>query len=231
VPPTGEVPPLEPTQPPVAVPPGWPGRRPRLALRSPPLPPGYRLATLGARIVARLVDIGLVFLLNVLVNGWFVYLYWLEVSPPFAEFWNRLRAGEDDMSDLPPVGDQAGSLQFVILILAAALWFAYEVPAVANTGQTPGKRLLGIKVVRLEQAGPVGFGRSFRRWNTMGLPVLLWPCFGIGFVLQVVDVVFALVDRPLQQALHDKSSHTVVISVETSGQPRETPDDQQADTS
>jgi uncharacterized RDD family membrane protein YckC len=229
-PPTGAVPPPEPTPPSTAVPPGWPGHRPpRLALGTPAEPHGYQLATLGARTAARLVDIGIVFLLNVLVNGWFVYLYWLEISPPIREAWRQALAGEE-LSELPATGDQAGSLPLVIVIIAAALWFAYEVPAVANSGQTIGKRLLGIRVVRLEQAGPVGFGRSFRRWNPMGLPTLLWCC-GIGFVLQIIDVVFALADRPLQQALHDKSAHTVVISVVTSGQPRENPDEQKADPS
>jgi uncharacterized RDD family membrane protein YckC len=229
-PPSSSARPSDAVPPAVPVPPGWAGRQPGVALQTPARPHGHPLATLGTRLVARLVDIGLVFLLNVLVNGWFVYQFWLEISPAVSEAWRRSLAGEE-MSDLPPVGDQAGNLQIVILVLAAALWFAYEVPAVANTGQTPGKRLLGIRVVRLEQAGPVGFGRSFRRWNTMGLPTLLWWCFGIGFLLQLVDVVFALVDRPLQQALHDKSAHTVVVSMETSGQPRETPDEQQADPS
>jgi uncharacterized RDD family membrane protein YckC len=199
---------------------------------APPRPHGHRLATPGARLMARLVDIGIVLALNVAVNGWFVYQFWIEIFPVLEEAWRRSLAGES-MSDLPEVGDQAGMLQIIILILAAALWFAYEVPAVANTGQTPGKRLLRIKVVRVEEppvrlaggAGgdqPLGFGRSFRRWNTMGLPTLLWWCFGIGFLLQLVDILFILFDRPLQQALHDKSAHTVVVSVATGDPPRHT---------
>lgn len=161
--------------------------------------------------------------LNVAVNGWFVYQFWLEVSPTVREAWRRSLAGES-MSDLPTTGD-AGNLQLVILVLAAALWFAYEVPAIANTGQTPGKRLLRIRVVRLETAEPLGFGRSFRRWNTMGLPTLLWWCFGIGFLLQLVDVLFAVFDRPLQQALHDKSALTAVVSVAAPAA-KESPDEQ-----
>jgi uncharacterized RDD family membrane protein YckC len=82
---------------------------------------------------------------------------------------------------------------------------------VANTGQTFGKRVLGIRVVRVEEPGPIGFARSLRRWNTIGLPTLLWPCCGIGFVLQFVDSVYLLADRPLLQALHDKSARTVVV--------------------
>jgi len=177
----------------------------------PARPHGYPLATLGARLVARLIDIGLVFLLNVLVNGWFVYQYVKEIWPIVTEAQQRMLNGEP-LGDLPE-SSQAQNLMFIILIIAAALWFAYEVPAVANNGQTPGKRLLGIKVVRLESNQPLGFGRSFRRWNTMGLPTLLWFCFGIGFLLQLIDVLFALFDRSMQQALHDKSAHTAVVAL------------------
>lgn len=223
-----EIPPDSPTPPAQPVPPGWrPPGRVLAPDAPPPRPQGYPLATLGSRLVARLVDIGIVFALNVAVNGWFVYQLWLEVSPVFREAWRRSLAGES-MSNLPETGD-AGNLPLVILVLAAALWFAYEVPAIANTGQTPGKRLLRIRVVRLETTGPLGFGRSFRRWNTMGLPTLLWLCFGLGFLLQLVDVLFAVFDRPLQQALHDKSALTAVVSV-AAGPPKE-PLDEPADPS
>ncbi|HEY8473546.1 MAG TPA: RDD family protein [Natronosporangium sp.] len=215
-PPSGPVPPHSPTppRPGSEVPPGWPVGRPphppsRLGRQLPPRPHGHALATIGARAVARLIDIGIVALLNLLVNGWFVVQYWQETE----QFRKAVQAGED-LSDLPPLGDQAGGLLLTILVLAVALWFAYEVPAVANSGQTVGKRLLRIKVVRLEQAGPVGFGRSFRRWNAMGLPSLLWCCCGVGFIMQASDFLFGLFDRPLQQTLHDKSAHTVVISLE-----------------
>ena len=204
------------------VPPGWGIRQPAAGLGTPPKPHGYPLATLGSRLTARLVDIGLLLGLNLLVNGWFVYQFWTEISPVISEAWRRSLAGES-MSELPEAGD-AGNLQLVILVLAAALWFAYEVPAIANTGQTPGKRLLRIKVVRLEASQPLGFGRSFRRWNTMGLPTLLWWCFGIGFLLQLIDALFVLFDRPLQQALHDKSAYTVVVSV-AAAPAKETPDE------
>jgi uncharacterized RDD family membrane protein YckC len=85
------------------------------------------------------------------------------------------------------------------------------VPAHANTGQTLGKRLLGIKVMRLESDEPLGFRRSIRRWNTIGLPTLIWPCYGVGFVLQFVDAIWPTFDRPMHQALHDKSALTVVV--------------------
>lgn len=194
-------------------PPAGPYRRAtRYGVPAPQRPHGHLLAPLSARLLARLFDIGAVLALNVLVNGWFVHRFWTEISPVMSEAWRRSLTGES-VDDLPTAGDQAGNLLLVILLLAAALWFAYEVPYVANTGQTPGKRLLRIKVVRLEDAAPLGFGRSFRRWNPMGLPVLLWWC-GIGPLLQLLDIMFALVDRQLQQAWHDRSAHTAVILLE-----------------
>jgi uncharacterized RDD family membrane protein YckC len=217
------IPPPEPSRPDREVPPGWPYHRsPAAAPQLPARPHGLAPAPLGHRLLARLIDIGMVFLLNVVLNGWFVYQYWLEVAPFVREATRRSLAGED-LADLPAISDDAGTYQLVILTLAAALWFAYEVPSVANTGQTLGKRLLRIKVVRLESTEPLGFGRSIRRWNTQGLPVLLWWCFGIGFLLQLLDALFVLIDQPLRQALHDKSAFTAVVSL-PADPPEETPE-------
>jgi uncharacterized RDD family membrane protein YckC len=157
----------------------------------------------------------------VLVNGWFVYRLWGELSPTLTEAWRRATAGDTSTEGIPPIGERFPDLLLTILAIATALWFAYEVPSVANTGQTLGKRLLRIKVVRLESTEPLTFGRSFRRWNTMGFPTLLWYCFGIGLLLQLLDALYVVFDRPLHQALHDKSAHTAVINVPAdSGAPR-----------
>jgi uncharacterized RDD family membrane protein YckC len=169
------------------------------------------LATPGARLVARIIDILVLALLNLVVNGWFIWQYLVELAPSI-EAWQRYFTRET--TEIPGEGSaRGGYLRIVIILITAALWLAYEVPAIANTGQTLGKRLMGIRVVRVEQPGAIGFGRSLRRWNTLGLPTLLWPCCGIGFVLQFVDAVYLLADRPLMQSLHDKSARTVVVRV------------------
>jgi uncharacterized RDD family membrane protein YckC len=237
VPPASELPPRRPDAAPPErtpdlgqTPPGWAVRH-RPAPGAPPSKPhGYTLATPGSRLLARLVDIGLVFLLNVVVNGWFAYRFWLEISPALTEYLERLEAGDTSTEGLP-VADDAGNLLLAMVVIAAALWFAYEVPAVANTGQTIGKRLLRIKVVRLESPDPLSFGRSFRRWNFMGFPTLLWWCFGIGFLVQLVDAMFVLFDRPLYQALHDKSAHTAVVAVPEEGDRSRTPQKEGSDES
>ncbi|MFY1689404.1 RDD family protein [Plantactinospora sp. WMMB782] len=189
-------------------PPGWP--QPYWAA-PPPRPHGMELAPLGARVLARLIDISLVLLLNVVVNGWFVWRFVDEVGPVVREIFRRAFAGESTTENLPQASAQADGLQVVILLIAVALWFAYEVPSVANTGQTFGKRVMRIKVVPLAETEQLGFGRSFRRWNLLGLPVFLWSCCGIGFLIQLVDCALAFFDRPLRQSLHDKRGQTVVV--------------------
>ena len=198
-------PPTGPGQPPPGLPPGLP---PSYYLRQlpPPRPHGLPLATPGARFLARLVDITAVVLLNVVVNGWFAYQWWRTVEPAVRTWWST---GAADSAALP---QRATWLLWTIMFVGVALWFAYEVPAVAGTGQTLGKRMVGITVMRLESPEPVGFRRSMRRWNRMGLPTLLWPCFGVGLLLQFVDSLFVAIDRPLHQAIHDKAALTVVVN-------------------
>ncbi|MCW3813066.1 RDD family protein [Micromonospora sp. DR5-3] len=212
--------PGQPTGPgqPAGPPPGWP--YPTWPVRPPaPRPHGLPLASYGARLVARLIDIGVVFLLNVVVNGWFVWRYFEEISPYLRESVRRSLAGNTSTEGLPQPGEQAAGLQIAILLIATALWYAYEVPSMAARGQTFGKRVMGVRAVPVEADQPLGFGRATRRWSTLGLPTLLWYCCGFGLLLQFVDAVSPLFDQPLRQALHDKRAQTVVVQL-----PRTRPD-------
>jgi uncharacterized RDD family membrane protein YckC len=195
----------------------WPGRPPE------PRPHGLPLAGFGSRLVARLIDFGIVFALNAVVNGWFVWRLIEEVTPYWREVFRRAVAGDTSTEGLPQPSEQAGGLQIVILLIATALWLAYEVPTTASGGQTFGKRVMGVKVVPLAGDEPLGFGRALRRWNTLGLPTLLWYCCGLGLLLQLVDALSPLFDHPLRQALHDKRAQTVVVQLPRT--PRPTPND------
>ncbi|MEV5447327.1 RDD family protein, partial [Streptomyces sp. NPDC052644] len=136
-----------------------------------------------------------------------------ETAPYLREAVRRAMAGDSSQEGLPAIGEQASGLQIAILVIATALWFAYEVPTMASGGQTLGKRLLRIRAVPVDADQPLGFGRATRRWSTMGMPTLLWFCCGFGLLLQFVDAVSALFDHPLRQALHDKRAQTVVVQV------------------
>jgi uncharacterized RDD family membrane protein YckC len=177
---------------------------------------GLPIAPMWSRLIARLIDIFVVFALNVVVNGWFAYQYWKEIYPEIAAAFHATMANQK----VEPLtaSSRLSYLEIVIIVLAAALWFAYEVPSIAGNGQTLGKRVMRIKVVRLESTEPVGFGRAIRRWNPLGLPTLMWYC-GIGFLLQIADGLSPLFDWPLRRALHDRSAGTVVVRVPRAEQP------------
>jgi uncharacterized RDD family membrane protein YckC len=206
------------------VPPGWPappaGQAPAgwglhtYAYQVQARPHGLALAGLGRRLVARLVDIAVVLVLNVLVNGWLGYQWWLEVEPIFRA------AMADPFASPEPASARSSYLILTMLLVATALWFAYEVPALANSGQTLGKRLARIKVMRLESADQLGFARAFRRWARLGMWTPLWGCCYIGFLAQLFYAGSVLFDRKLHQSLYDKSAATVVVTVPP-GQPEQ----------
>jgi len=187
--------------------PGWPARP------TPPQPHGFPLADPGLRFLARVIDTVALLGLILVVNSWFIYLWWRDSWPVIVEI-NRRLAANQPLTDVTP-SDRATTLEFVMLFVGIALWFAYEVPALANSGQTLGKRLVGIRVLRIEADGPLGFGRALRRWYRLGLAGLLCTPItcGIGFVLLFVDCLFVAIDRPLHRALHDRSAATVVVAV------------------
>jgi uncharacterized RDD family membrane protein YckC len=195
---------------PPAYPPGYPppGYRPRRAM-PPPRPHGFLLAGAGRRLAARAIDIAAVLGLCAIANAWFAYQWWQAYLPYLRD---ALRAQLNGAS-LPEPPSSVFSLIVMMCLVATAVWFSYEVPGSANTGQTLGKRLVGIKVMRIESGDRLGFGRAFTRWGRLGLPTMFWWCWGVGFLLQALDCLFVLIDRPLRQALHDKAAGTVVVHI------------------
>src|SRR5207302_10707669 len=133
---------------------------------------------------------------DVLATGWLVYLFLHDYVPLVRALLHGV-----SYDKLPPTPSRLGILAYLIPAVAMLVWLAYEVPAIANSGQTLGKRVLGIKVMALEGANPLGFGRALRRWGVLGWPMIFWVC-GLGFVLQFVDSLSPTWGGPLQLALH-----------------------------
>jgi uncharacterized RDD family membrane protein YckC len=200
--------------------PGQPGWHPGI-----PLPPGsvllpvqanphgYPVAPLGLRLLARLIDIGVVLVLSAIASGWLVWTVIQDYAPFYHALWHAAMAGEDlNKVALPAIPSRTGTLTSIVIpLIIMALWWAYEVPATARGGQTFGKRVVGIKVLGLESTEPLGIRRAFRRWNPLGIPVFLWSCFGVGFILQGIYSISPTFGGPLHLALHDRSAATVVV--------------------
>jgi uncharacterized RDD family membrane protein YckC len=177
---------------------------------TPAVPAGVgTIAPVMERLAARMIDSIAVLGLNIVVNGYFVFEYVRELAPVIRAMQNGAAFTADSLTD------RAKTLQVIIAVVATALWFAYEVPAVATTGQTLGKRLLGIRVVRVD-GDPLGFGRSIQRWSVPGLPTLVGAWL---FPLQILDAAWCLLDKPRRQCLHDKLAGTVVVAAPTTPKP------------
>jgi uncharacterized RDD family membrane protein YckC len=212
-PPPGWVPTPQGWQPPPGwvPPPGWapqPGAFPYAYAMPEARPHGLPLAGLGHRLAARLIDIVIVLILNVIVNGWFAYQWWLEVAPMVRA---AMRTPLGTVNEQPSL--RSSYLILTMLVVATALWFAYEVPALANSGQTLGKRLLHVRVFGLEGTGQIGFARATRRWARLGVWTMLWGCWGIGLLIQAINSLSPVFDPRLRQAVYDKTVHTVVLAV------------------
>ncbi|GGK12645.1 RDD family protein [Pilimelia terevasa] len=93
----------------------------------------------------------------------------------------------------------------VLFALSGGLSWVYYVEMCRRTGQTPGRRALGIRVVPLAPGAALTRGMLGRRW--------LLASLATGFVpgLLLLDGLWQLWDKPYRQCLHDKLADTVVV--------------------
>ena len=96
-----------------------------------------------------------------------------------------------------------GEIRFMLAGILFYLLFytVYFVYFLTHGGQTPGKQILGIKVVALDGGKVDGFRAILR---TMGYAVS-WFLFGLGYL-------WAAMDRH-RQSWHDKIAGTVVLDI------------------
>jgi uncharacterized RDD family membrane protein YckC len=94
----------------------------------------------------------------------------------------------------------------IVTVLALAAWCVITGWLVATNGQSIGKRLVGIKVVRTD-GSRASFGRIFLLRNVVnGLPNLV-PY--VGWLYQLVDPL--MIYQESRQCLHDKIADTIVV--------------------
>jgi uncharacterized RDD family membrane protein YckC len=127
-------------------------------------------------------------------------------SGPRAGFWRRLGAVVID--------DLILAVPYIVLLVSVDVGVAYIVYTVGSytyftlleggpTGQTVGKRALGIRVIDFRAGGPIGYGRGLLR-NVAKL------LSGLVFLL---GYLWMLWDRE-NQTWHDKLATTVVVPVD-----------------
>ena len=148
-----------------------------------------QLASPGARLGARILDI-------VIVTVALIILAALGVGIALAGSSNS-----DDASAF-----SVGAL-VVSVLLAAAVGLLYEVTMIATRGQTLGKMATSIKVVRADNGLVPGWGKSIGRWI---IPALLPIIPLVGWILSLLVYISLLWDRA-RQGWHDKAAGTLVV--------------------
>jgi uncharacterized RDD family membrane protein YckC len=96
----------------------------------------------------------------------------------------------------PAVGGGGGPLSVVARLLAWAAVLGHVVLLEGASGQTFGKRFVGIRVVKQDTDGPIGYAEAAHR---AGARAVFW------------FVSFLALADPLLRTLHDRSAGTVVI--------------------
>lgn len=150
-------------------------------------PVGWTPATMGDRLVARIID-GLV------IVGAFILLMLPGI----------VAVGSSDAPDGELTG---GAAALITLGLFAAILFAlmYEITMIARKGQTIGKRARGIKVLKEYDLSVPGFRTAFLRWIIPMVAAILPAGAIIVFCSPFFD------NSGKRQGWHDKAAKTVVI--------------------
>ncbi|MFF1375800.1 RDD family protein [Streptomyces sp. NPDC058308] len=144
------------------------------------------LADSGKRVLARIIDMILV--------GIVVWL--LSWAFGTAEY------------DIDPDNVNTGK-SFGQSLLAAVLYIAYDTFMISRTGQTLGKKWLGMRVANLNDGATPGMQTALARAAVLWLPF----AFCCACIWTAICGGWSFFDKPYKQGLHDKAAKTVVVSV------------------
>jgi uncharacterized RDD family membrane protein YckC len=120
------------------------------------------------------------------------------------------------LADLDPATSSQNPIAFILPILAAEFGFfllsllcqyLYTVELLVRwNGQTPGKRIMKIRVIQIQPGVRLTRGVAAKRFlvTLAGAFVPLLP---------LLDGLWQLWDKPLRQCLHDKAAETVVVKI------------------
>ncbi|MEV0175356.1 RDD family protein [Streptomyces sp. NPDC050803] len=143
------------------------------------------LADSGKRTLARIID-----MLLVLVVVWL--LTW------------AFGVNEYDMdADEVDYGKSLGQS-----LVAALLYIGYDTFMIAKSGQTLGKKWLGMRVANLDNGSTPSVQTSLVRALVLWIPF----AFCCACIWTAISGGWSFFDKPYKQGLHDKAAKTVVVS-------------------
>ncbi|GGR78778.1 hypothetical protein GCM10010252_16840 [Streptomyces aureoverticillatus] len=144
------------------------------------------LADSGKRVLARIID-----MLLVGVVVWLLSLLF-----------------QTNEYDLDPDKVEAGK-SFGQSLLAAVLYMAYDSYLISKTGQTLGKKWMGMRVANLNDGANPTLQTALVRSAVLWLPF----AFCCACIWTAICGGWSFFDKPYKQGLHDKAAKTVVVSV------------------
>ncbi|APY88069.1 RDD family protein [Streptomyces alfalfae] len=93
-------------------------------------------------------------------------------------------------------------------LLAAVLYIAYDTFMISRTGQTLGKKWLGMRVANLNDGATPSMQTALARAAVLWLPF----AFCCACIWTAICGGWSFFDKPYKQGLHDKAAKTVVVS-------------------
>lgn len=143
------------------------------------------LADSGKRVLARIIDMILVGIVVGLLS-WAFGTSEYDIDP-------------DEVSSGRSFGQS---------LLAAVLYIAYDTYMISRTGQTLGKKWLGMRVANLNDGATPSMQTALARSAVLWLPF----AFCCACIWTAICGGWSFFDKPYKQGLHDKAAKTVVVS-------------------
>ncbi|KUM90327.1 MULTISPECIES: RDD family protein [Streptomyces] len=93
-------------------------------------------------------------------------------------------------------------------LLAAVLYIAYDTVLISRSGQTLGKRWLGMRVANLDNGSTPSVQTTLTRSAVLWIPF----AFCCACIWTAIAGGWSYFDKPYKQGLHDKAAKTVVVT-------------------
>ncbi len=143
------------------------------------------LADSGKRTLARIVDLILVGIVVALIT-------WALRIDEYAVNAENVQVGKSVAQS----------------VVGVVLYMAYDTFMITRSGQTLGKKWLGLRVANLDDGSTPSVQTALARAAVLWIPC--WFCCACLWL--VICGGWSFFDRPYKQGLHDKAAKTVVVS-------------------
>ena len=174
-------------------------------------PDGVPLSGWWKRVLARILDGVITFVIGLPLTGYFLFRYFQAMGDYVNQQVANAQSGQQPSQFVLPTGLYAWAIPVALLSLLVAV--VYEYLFLTRTGATLGKKAVGISVRLRERPGPLPSSAAWRRIGVInGLQLLgIIPLLGnFASLALLLDYLWPLWDVN-KQAWHDKVAATNVV--------------------